>query len=246
MNSKKVLVVQFRTNEAAILSEQRSISRELGSGCVTSYIDAFDESLPWDDPQTLLADYTGLVLGGSGEFDFDGNRAVTDEARVISKNFLERIRPVLSYVFEVDFPTFGICYGHQLIGAHVEVPIVYNPRQKKTGTFTVHQTIEGKKDRIFQKLPASFGAIYGHKDILRWLPPEAVLLAEGGGICTASALRYQKNIYTVQFHPELSQKDMAERLSVSPGYLPEGIDINETFKETPEANTILRSFVEIL
>ena len=95
---------------------------------------------------------------------------------------------------------------------------------------------------LFSDLPESFSAHYGHKDALDSIPEGAVLLMNGGDECKISALQYKKNIYTVQFHPELRLGDMLERIKNSPGYLPEGTVAEEIFTDDPHSNTILQNF----
>ena len=64
----------------------------------------------------------------------------------------------------------------------------------------------------------------------------------GGDECKVSALQYKNNIYTTQFHPELTYEDMLQRMKSSPGYLPEGVVASEIFKDDPHSNKILQNF----
>ena len=64
----------------------------------------------------------------------------------------------------------------------------------------------------------------------------------GGERCQVSALQYKSNIYSLQFHPELTLVDLVDRVKNSPGYLPEGVTIEEIFKDDPSSNTILQNF----
>ena len=81
------------------------------------------------------------------------------------------------------------------------------------------------------------------------LPADAVLLASSGRVAE-QAFRFDgRPIYCTQFHPELDRTAMVERLQTYPEYVARiaGISHEEfvaRLRETPEANTLLRRFVE--
>ena len=238
-----ILVIQFRLNQAHSALEQASIDRELAGTVTTTYQSALDEVLFTREPAALLASYDGLILGGSGDFDFDGGRAAEDAAKVRSYELLERLRPLLAYVFATDFPLLGICFGHQLVGAYAGATVCHDPVQRKSRSHPV-SVVTGGDDGVvlLAGVPPSFYAHYGHKDSLDRVPEGATLLVQGGEACRVSALQYQQNIYTTQFHPELNVADMHKRLALLPGYLPEGVSVEEVFSEDSYSNTILRNF----
>lgn len=241
MNAK-ILGIQFRKNETSKQLERDSIRRELGERVQVDFVDALDASLLWNQPEILLGSYHGLILGGSVDFDFDGGRSDDDADRRISYELLERLQPLFAYVFEHDIPTLGICYGHQILGAFAGAQVVNDDGQKKSRSHEVKLLVDADDHFLFTDLPSQFFAHYGHKDSLDRVPEGAVLLMEGGEQCRVSALRYQQNIYTTQFHPELTVSDMVLRIQNSPGYLPEGAVVEELFKDDPNSNKILRNF----
>lgn len=238
----KILALQFRTNAVAEQFEQQSICREIGESATVHFISALDSGINWDIPRQLLAGYQGLILGGSGDFDFDGGRLESDDARARSYQLLEQLRPLFQVVFDYDLPTLGICYGHQLLGAFCGARVVCDVNQKKSCSHVVELVIDQSDEGIFTTVPASFYAHYGHKDSLDRVPDGAVLVVSGGERCKVSALRYQNNIYSTQFHPELTFDDMLIRIAASPGYLPEGVVAEEIFKKDIHSNTILQNF----
>ena len=65
---------------------------------------------------------------------------------------------------------------------------------------------------------------------------------EGGEECKVSALQYKNNIVTTQFHPELTFADIVERMKNSPGYLPEGVVLEDMYTDDVDANTLLKNF----
>lgn len=238
----KILTIQFRTNQNSITLEQKSIVREIGDTAEVDFISALDTTLDWHYPETLMESYQGVILGGSGDLDFDGGRLEDDEVRLISYEILGRLRPLFTYLFDHDVPTLGICYGHQILGAFAGAQVHSDVAQKKICSHEVKFIVNKNDYFLFSNLPESFYGHYGHKDVLDRVPEGATLLMSGGERCQVSALQYKSNIYTLQFHPELTVGDMVDRVKNSPGYLPEGVTLEEIFKDDPSSNTILQNF----
>lgn len=238
----KILGIQFRKKQISIELEQASIVREAGIYVDIDFVSALDDSIDWNFPEVIMAGYSGVILGGSGDFDFDGGRCEDDPDRKISYEFVGKLRPLFSYLFDNDIPTLGICYGHQLLGAFAGAQVTSDPVQKKSRSHEVKLLVDKNDYFLFSDLPDSFQAHYGHKDSLDRIPEGALLLIHGGEQCQVSALRYKNNIYTTQFHPELNFDDMIMRIENSPGYLPEGAVAEEVFSKDPDSNRILRNF----
>lgn len=242
---KKILVIQFRTNPETLASEADSYTKSIGSRCELVFKNALTDNLDWSNPVSILEDACGLILGGSGEFDFDGGRSHNDEKRVASHQVTSDMAPFLEYIKQRDFPTLGICFGHQLIGTSEGVCVSNDKKQAKVGSHFVVLSEEGQRDILFTGVPLSFTAQYGHKDSLSELPKDARLLAYGAS-CTYSALRFGKNRYTLQFHPELEAEDLVAKLNAHPDYLPPEQKIEDLVRPSPDASKILRNFVELV
>lgn len=242
----RILAIQFRMSPTAQATEQAAFVREAGIYTDIDFVSITDQTLPWQEPASLLANYAGLLLGGSGDFDFDGGRPVADPARVASYQFLEQLSPLFQYVFEKDIPTFGICYGHQLLGAFAGAVVRHDERQKKMRSHEVRFVVEARDSFLFADIPDVLYAQYGHKDSLDRVPSGAVLWLQGGEECQVSALRYRSNIFTTQFHPELTGPELVSRLRSSPGYLPQGAIADELVKDDPNANRILQNFSRLV
>lgn len=240
---KKILIIQSRVTPSTALSERREYANAVKSGAELTFVSSLDTALPWNTPQELLGEHNAVIFAGSGDFDFDGGRAEDDEARIASHAIARRMGRLVHHVLEKNFPTLGVCYGHQIIAEVVGVPVVHDPLQRKRGSFDISLTEAGRRDVIFSDFPDIFAAQYGHKDSVSEIPKEAVLLGESTQ-CKASAFRYGKNIYTTQFHPELTHDDLARRLQNSPGYLPEGVSVESMVRPSFEASTIIPKFIE--
>ncbi len=242
----RILVIQFRLRDKTLALEQQSISREIGSDVTLEFLSALDEALSWDDPVAVLSGYAGVIFGGSGDFDFDGGRTEYDQAKSTSYQLLEQLRPLLDYIFKHDIPTLGICYGHQIIGAYAGAKVVHDETQKKNCSHELSVVVDRNTFCICDNIPDTFYAHYGHKDSLDRVPEGAVLLMNGGNACQVSALSYKQNIFTTQFHPELSFEDIHLRVEATPGYLPEGVMIDDAFTKHAEANTMLYNFGQLV
>lgn len=238
----KILCLQFRENLNLLVQEQACIQREAGIYADIDFVNAISDPIDWSDVDVIMSGYDGVILGGSGELYFDGEKPESDPARQVSYSILEKLRPLFNYLFEHDIPTLGICYGHQLLGAFAGAKIQCDSKQKKTCSHEVKLMVNKNDYFLFSDLPDSFQAHYGHKDSLDRIPEGAVLLMNGGEQCKVSALQYKNNIYTTQFHPELTFNDMVDRMKNSSGYLPEGMLAEEMFKDDPHSNTILQNF----
>ena len=242
----RIHVIQFRLRDKTVALEQQSILREIGSDVALDFSSALDDSLPWNDPEILLKGYTGVIFGGSGDFDFDGGRVEQDQAKTRSYQLLEQLRRLLDCIFKHDVPTFGICYGHQIIGAYAGANVIHDETQKKNRSHPVTVVVDKNNYSICKNIPDSFYAHYGHKDSLDRVPAGSVLLMNGGECCQVSALSYKQNIFTTQFHPELSFEDIHLRVEATPGYLPEGVAVDDAFTKITHANTILYNFVQLV
>ena len=244
MTIANILLIQFRSKQVTADLEQTSIARELGDGVLVSAISALDQHTAWTVPDKMLAHVSGVIFGGSGDYDFDGGRSDDDDddARLTSYALLEKLRPLLDYIFDNDIPTLGICYGHQIIGAYAGATVVNDMTQKKSRSHAVAVVVDKDAYSICANVPDTFYAHYGHKDSLDRVPEGAVLLMQGGEACKVSALCYKQNIFTTQFHPELTLDDMRLRVEATPGYFPEGVNIEEVFISDSSSNTILKNF----
>ncbi len=226
-------------------AEQKEYTKTLSGQAILSFISSLDEKVTWNTPKKILKGFDGLIIGGSGEFFLDGGKADDDPAKLGGQSIIERLSPLINYLLQKDFPTMGICFGHQLIAHTQGGAVTHDHLQKKIGTHLLHLNEDGRKDRVMGFLPEHFNAQYGHHDSVTILPHEATLLAVGER-CHFSALRYRKNIYSFQAHPELAREDVIRKLKSSPDYLPDGIDPETIVSDSPEASYLIPRFVDLV
>jgi GMP synthase (glutamine-hydrolysing) len=96
-------------------------------------------------------------------------------------------------------PTFGICFGHQILAQALGGRVIRNPRGREIGTVRIERRLD---DPIFDGIPSSFEANVTHVDTVAALPEGAVCLARSEKD-DHQAIRFTRTCYGVQFHPEI-------------------------------------------
>lgn len=238
------MLLQCRLSPVAQATEADSYTRLLGERAILEAISTLDDSFAWHAPAEILKGFDAVIIGGSGELFLDGGKSVDDPARAKAWEILERIRPLVDHIFATNTPLLGICFGHQLIAEIRGGAIKHDTEQHKVGSHEVSKNND-VHDSLFANMPDSFVAQYGHKDSVTMLPDGAEVLAKGER-CNFSALRYGAHAYTFQFHPELTAAEVAGRLKNYPGYLPEGVSVEELVRESPEASELVPAFIRAL
>jgi len=96
-------------------------------------------------------------------------------------------------------PTFGICFGHQILAQALGGEVRRNPRGREIGTRQIQRIHD---DPLFDGLPDVFHANVTHVDTVAVLPSGAKVLAKND-FDDHHAIRFTETCYGVQFHPEL-------------------------------------------
>ncbi len=105
----------------------------------------------------------------------------------------------LREVVALGVPTFGICFGHQILAQALGGEVRKNPRGREIGTRHIKKLAH---DPIFDGIPDIFKASVTHVDTVASLPPRATALAKND-FDDHHAIRFTETCYGVQFHPEL-------------------------------------------
>lgn len=109
---------------------------------------------------------------------------------------------------KLDVPLLGICFGHQMI-AHVLGGKVEKGASAEYGITRISVDDE---DLIFRGIPKEFNAWVSHFDEVKIMPPEFILLAHSK-TCKIEAMRHKsRDIYSVQFHPEVWHTENGEKI----------------------------------
>jgi GMP synthase (glutamine-hydrolysing) len=140
-------------------------------------------------------------------------------------------------------PTFGICFGHQILAQALGGEVRRNPRGREMGTLHIERTAAAA---IFDGLPDRFEAHVTHIDSVVRLPPGAEPLARSDGE-DHHAIRFSEKCYGVQFHPEMDAEVMRAYVETRREILhAEGFAVDDMLSRIREAHAgrqTLRNFV---
>lgn len=213
--TKPFLILQLRPEDEAADGEFRAMLEKGGlSEDRTTRVRVERDPLPGD---LDLSDYAGVVVGGGpGCISDDPAAKPADEARAEAA--------ILSLMPEIcarDIPFMGCCYGISILAHHLGAPVSKDRWGEPVGPVEVQLTADGAADPLLGGLPSRFTALVGHKEATQALPPGTVHLIESGP-CPFQMIRFGRNVYATQFHPEADGGVFAERIRVyrNRGYFP--------------------------
>jgi len=181
-----------------------------------------------------IATFDALIIGGSGDFSV----AERDQP------FFGPMTNLMKWVVDRGFPTFGCCFGYQLLVDAMGGRVIRDPARAELGSVEIELTDEGVADPLFGQLPRRFVAQLGHFDRAIVLPKGVPNLAMSES-CPHQALRVPgAPIWATQFHPELDQQGNRDRCVA---YINE-FDTIEGYQAlpSPDALSILPRFLDLV
>ena len=238
MRHHRYLLLQTRNaNDPMRAQEVRCFARALE--CDLSAIDVFD-LLAAAPTAERLKQADVVLLGGSGHYSAAGEGV-----------WLERALDAMREIHQLARPTFASCWGFQAMARAMGGRCIRDLPNAEVGTIELRLTEAGRADPLFCQLPASFLGHAGHEDHVVALPADAVLLASSARVPEQAFCFAGRPIYCTQFHPELDRISLLERVQVYPEYVERTVAVpHDEFiancRETPEANTLLGRFVELV
>ncbi|MBW2964928.1 glutamine-hydrolyzing GMP synthase [Candidatus Woesearchaeota archaeon] len=154
----------------------------------------FSDIVPYKTPtqQVLREGLDGIIISG-GQFS-----VYDDSSPRYERELLESGVPVL-----------GICYGQQSI-AHLLGGKVEPAKNREYGKTRLHVRAESP---LFQGVPQlEFNVWMSHGDIVTELPDGFEKIADSEGGHTAAMHNLERNIYAVQFHPEVDHTEYGRKV----------------------------------
>lgn len=134
---------------------------------------------------TNFKSFSGIIISGAPIILTNSNK----------KSYMD----LFKFVKQVDLPILGICLGHQIIGllygSHIKQGKMINKMEQIK---IVHENAlftDVKNNALFRE---------EHSEYIN-LPPKFMLIATSKS-CDNEAMKH-KNIYGVQFHPEVSGRN---------------------------------------
>ncbi|MEQ1648027.1 MAG: type 1 glutamine amidotransferase [Hyphomicrobiaceae bacterium] len=145
-------------------------------------------------PQGMgLDDFDGAVISGSPLSVYEDRAEVRDQLGLARE------------VFERGIPTFGSCYGLQLMTQALGGRVRLNPKGREIGVARgIMLTDAGREHPMYRAKPAAFDALCSHQDEVEALPEGATLLASNhvSDVQAAVIERGASSFWGVQYHPE--------------------------------------------
>ncbi len=110
--------------------------------------------------------------------------------------------------FETGVPTFGICYGHQVMARALGGTVA------QTGTAEYGRTALAVVDPgvLFAGLPSAQSVWMSHGDAVATAPPGFTVTASTGSTPVAAFEDTARGLYGVQFHPEVLHSEYGQQV----------------------------------
>jgi len=241
---KPFLILQLRPEPEASDSEYEAILEK--SGLTSEFakrIRLDRQPVPTEPP---LDSFAGVIVGG-------GPGCVSDPPEAKSPDEARTEAAVMDMMPEItgrDLPFLGCCYGIGILARHLGGSVTKERYSEPVGPSVCSLTDEGRDDPLLSECPPKFNAFVGHKEAVQSLPTGTVHLVRSEP-CPYQMIRYGKNVYATQFHPEADAAEIELRIRIyrRHGYFPAEdadrlIDLCHAV-DAPVPGSILRRFVEI-
>ncbi len=182
MQHELILILDFGSQYTQLIARR---VREQGVYC---------EIHPFHLPleKNLEKNPKGIILSGGPSSDTD------EEDPRVDKDFYDKI----------DAPILGICYGMQLIA--IDLGGESQPAVRREYGHAKLKRLSGKT-QLFTDLPEELDVWMSHGDHVTELPEGFHKTATTGEVITAIE-NHEKQIYAVQFHPEVSHTSLGKEI----------------------------------
>jgi GMP synthase (glutamine-hydrolysing) len=160
--------------------------------------------LPIDTSADQLAGIGGIIISG-------GPRSVTEAGSP----------RVHQSILSMGVPILGICYGHQLLAATMPGGVVKPSYSREYGlaklkfraglkASATNAILDGSA--LFEGVPDNTQVWVSHGDSVERLPDCFEVLGATEDCAVAAMVHPSKNIYGVQFHPEVTHSEFGQRI----------------------------------
>jgi GMP synthase (glutamine-hydrolysing) len=192
IHAQKILILDFGSQYTQLIARR---VREIGVYC---------EIMPWDslNAESFAAGAKGIILSG-------GPESVT----------LKESPYVPDYVIDSDIPVLGICYGMQALASKLGGQVDVSTR-REFGFAQV--TVKGKSkllaglyDQKSSDQACLLDVWMSHGDKVTGLPQGFVTIASTDNAEHAAIADEQRNIYGLQFHPEVTHTSKGKEILTS-------------------------------
>ncbi len=123
--------------------------------------------------------------------------------------YLEGAATAPKELFELGIPVLGLCYGAQLM-MHVLGGTVERAPEREYGKTSV--TIDPVSCPLYEGLPSSMICWMSHNDYISRLAPGFEVTAHTDNCPVASAQCREKDLYAIQYHPEVLHTEYGKQI----------------------------------
>lgn len=208
---KPFLILQLRPETDASDGEFEAFLRKGSlSAALTHRIRLDQEDMPAD---LDLNRYSGVIVGGGPGCVSDPE----DKKPPLEKHIEDMVMGLMPEITTRDFPFMGCCYGIGILGHHMGARVSKERYSEPVGPTTCTLTEEGRADPMLAGVADEFRALVGHKEAVQELPEDCVHLVASGP-CPYQMIRYGRNVYATQFHPEADIQVFKDRIHIYKDY----------------------------
>ena len=212
---KPFLILQLRPETAASNNEFEAILEKSGLAATDARRIRLDqEAIPAD---FTLDDYAGVIVGGGPGCVSDPREQKSEAERRIEDSILG----LMPTITAEDFPFMGCCYGIGILAHHLGAKVNKERYGEPVGAVECTLTEGGKADPLTATLPDKFLAFVGHKEAVQEQPEGCATLLTSKP-CPFQMIRFKRNVYATQFHPEADSHSFEVRINIykDKGYFP--------------------------
>lgn len=156
-----------------------------------------------------VTEYAGVIVGG-------GPGCVSDPPEVkspLDARIESAIMALMPQITGHDHPYMGCCYGLGILAAHLGGEVSKARYDEPVGPSRCMLTEAARDDPLTRGLDPGFDAFVGHKEAVQALPPGCVHLVASLP-CPFQMIRWGRNVYATQFHPEADAADFEQRIRI--------------------------------
>jgi len=212
---KRFLILQLRPEADASDDEYAAILNKCElTPAQTHRIRVDKDDIPTDLDVT---DYAGVIVGGGPGCVSDP----ADQKSALDARIEGQILALMPQITALDHPFMGCCYGLGILAHHLGGEVSKAHYGEPVGPSVCSVMPDAANDPLLDGLASQFEVFVGHKEAVQSLPPSTVHLLSSAP-CPVQMIRYGKNVYATQFHPEADALDFERRIRVyrNHGYFP--------------------------
>ncbi|MDJ0627670.1 MAG: glutamine amidotransferase [Rhodobacter sp.] len=192
---KPFLILQLRPEADASDNEFHAILEKAGLSPDRAHRICLDRD---PLPETLSLDrFAGVIVGGGPGCVSDP----PDRKSPLDARMETAVMSLMPQITANDIPFMGCCYGIGILGHHLGGDVSKARYSEDVGVSSCRLTGDGAADPLLAGFPDVFDALVGHKEAVQALPPGCAHLVSSGP-CPFQMIRYKRNVYATQFHPE--------------------------------------------